>query len=74
MDKTEAGGVGIDDAPDLAVGAIDADLLVLAGALWEALLEVIVEVDEADAASLMPQDARTLFSTLTVSSLNIKES
>lgn len=78
-ENNEAGGVGIDAALVFAFDGMDADLLVtltaaLREALREALLGAMDEVDEDEDVSLMPQDARTLFSTLTVSSLNIKDS
>lgn len=71
VDETDSGGVGIDtgSAPlDDPAGLTD--FVLLRGTIWE----VSEEVDAADEESLKPHEARTLFSTLTVSSLNINDS
>lgn len=66
VDAVEAGGVGNDDGLRFFVGAAEFDLLPLAGA-------DCVEVEEDGDVSFNPQEARTLFSTLTVSSRNIND-
>lgn len=67
VDSMEAGGVGIDPVSD---GLVDApgvgDLVGLASVFWPA------DDDEGD-DSFCPHEARTLFSTLTVSSRNIRD-
>lgn len=70
VDTTEAGGVGIDDGLRFFVDAAETlDLPALAGAACGEVLEG----DDGD-VSFNPQEARTLFSTLTVSSRNINDS
>lgn len=73
-EANEDGGVDTYNDPDVAVDAMEADLLVLAGP-WRGVTSDDAEADDDDASpSSAPQDARTLFSTLTVSSRNISES
>lgn len=72
-DAVEAGGVGIDDGLRLFVGATEAfDLPPLGWADCVGALEEEEGVEEE--VSFNPQEARTLFSTLTVSSRNINDS
>lgn len=69
VDAIEAGGVGIDDGLRfLADVAEPLDLPALPGAACEEVLE-----EEEGDVSFSPQEARTLFSTLTVSSRNIND-
>lgn len=70
VDSMEAGGVGIDNDSDRlvdAAGMIDLEGLGATLLLWP---EAVDAIDE----SFWPHEARTLFSTLTVSSRNIKDS
>lgn len=72
VDAVEAGGVGIDDGLRFFVNVAEPlDLPALAGAAFE---EVLEEEEDDDDVSFSPQEARTLFSTLTVSSRNINDS
>lgn len=72
VDSMDAGGVGIDADSDLRD---DAAGLVAFAVLLEAFCEPQEEDDDpCDDESFSPHEARTLFSTLTVSSLNISES
>lgn len=68
---TDSGGVGIDAGSDVLDDAAGlGDFAFRREVAWEAL-------DDDDAAeddSFKPHEARTLFSTLTVSSLNINDS
>lgn len=75
VDAMEQGGVGIDDGlrflvVDVAEPFDDRPALVGAGCV-EGLEE---EEEDDDEVSFSPHEARTLFSTLTVSSRNIKDS
>lgn len=76
VDAVEAGGVGIDDELRFFVDVVEAlDLPALAGAACEGLLLLLEEEEEEEEdVSFSPQDARTRFSTLTVSSRNINDS
>lgn len=78
VDAMEQGGVGIDDglrflAVDVAEPFDDRPALVGAGC-EEGLEEEEEEEEDDDEVSFSPHEARTLFSTLTVSSRNIKDS
>lgn len=70
VEANDSGGVGMDagsDALDDAAGL--GDFAFRREARWEAS----EDDDAAEDDSFSPQEARTLFSTLTVSSLNIND-
>lgn len=72
VEAVDAGGVGIDEGLRRFVEEAEAvDLPPRAAAAWGGGLE---EEDDDGEASVIPHEARTLFSTLTVSSRNINDS
>lgn len=75
VDAVDAGGVGIDGELRLFVDAVEATgLPALAAAACVGGLLPLLEEEEEEDVSFNPQEARTRFSTLTVSSRNINDS
>lgn len=73
LEACEGEGVDTCNDPDVAEDAMEEDLLVLAGPCRTAR-SADDEADDEAFPSSPPQEARTLFSTFTVSSRNISDS